>query len=716
MNRNHILLAMIVFTIICITIGSALPQIIPPTVQISPIKALDSSLGTIQSDDPVITGIDQTTDDVTTVSSDNTTFSRGLMHFTDEQLKKREAARTLMPKVASLEGIVLPKASKSLLSSVPYTGNDRDQGYCGNCWVWASTGALEIEHAIDNSVKDRLSIQYFNSNWNGGAAVGNACNGGFPDQVADFYTSTLKKGIPWSNTNAGYADYYWNGGASGIAANLISTTPNYPIVTVTDEELITHTGQSTAINNIKSQINANKPVLWYYALPTSGWTAFNTFWANQPESTVWDPDSYAGTEVNGAHEVLIIGYDDTGSTPYWLVLNSWGITSGRPTGLFRVKMNLNYDATMTYGSYTQYAHYFDIFQTTFVIPTPTPTPTSTPTITPTPTPTSTPTSTPTVTPTPTPTSTPTSTPTVTPTPTPLPGNGTLTVSSVPTKAKIWIDEVITGRVTPATLSSISSGPHTLKLTMSGYFDYTQPFTIIQDQTTTISAKLIRGGTLSVVSKPAGASIRIDGSDTGKFTPSSFTTLAAGSHTVTLVKTGYADYSKTVTIESGRITSIYGVLPLTGGSIRVSSNPYGAAILIDGVDIGYQTPKTVSGLLVGSHTVVLKKDGYQDWSKIVFVNAQMITSTYANLIPGGSNGSLFMYSNPSGANIAIDGVNTGHVTPKTLTSIPAGQHAILITKTGYNDWMQTVSVRSGMKSNLYARLSSRSVVTETGASA
>ena len=41
-----------------------------------------------------------------------------------------------------------------------------------------------------------------------------------------------------------------------------------------------------------------------------------------------------------------MGYDDTELGPnkhFWKILNSWGITSGRPKGIFKVKMNQNYD-------------------------------------------------------------------------------------------------------------------------------------------------------------------------------------------------------------------------------------------------------------------------------------------------------------------------------------------------------------------------------------
>jgi hypothetical protein len=41
-----------------------------------------------------------------------------------------------------------------------------------------------------------------------------------------------------------------------------------------------------------------------------------------------------------------VGYNDTDPKKrYWIMLNSWGVTKGRPDGLFMVSMDLNYSCT-----------------------------------------------------------------------------------------------------------------------------------------------------------------------------------------------------------------------------------------------------------------------------------------------------------------------------------------------------------------------------------
>jgi hypothetical protein len=63
-----------------------------------------------------------------------------------------------------------------------------------------------------------------------------------------------------------------------------------------------------------------------------------------------------------------------------------------------------------------------------------------------------------------------------------------------------------------------------------------------------------------------------------------------------------------------------------GSLSVATSPAGATIAIDGVQRGI-SPATIPGLSAGSHTVLLKLDGYQEVSVPVTINAgQTLTYT------------------------------------------------------------------------------------------
>jgi len=234
--------------------------------------------------------------------------------------------------------------SMNLLSYLQYTATDRSQASCGDCWVWASTGVMEIALNVQNGVRNRLSTQFLQSC----KSDKYACCGGNPNGFADWYRGKEFM-IPWSNANASFQDgsRTCNNGSSLVSCGNISTTPNYPIASIQPVVVPTQgVGQSKAISNIKNVLNQNRAI--YYAFWLSddiGWPAFRAFWNNNNESSVWNPDSYTGQAFGGGHAVLIVGYnDDDPANPYWIVLNSWGTANGnRPNGLFRVAMNINYD-------------------------------------------------------------------------------------------------------------------------------------------------------------------------------------------------------------------------------------------------------------------------------------------------------------------------------------------------------------------------------------
>lgn len=70
----------------------------------------------------------------------------------------------------------------------------------------------------------------------------------------------------------------------------------------------------------------------------------------------------------------------------------------------------------------------------------------------------------------------------------------------------------------------------------------------------------------------------------------------------------------------------------GGLIQFGSTPSGGQVSIDGQPQGYSTPGK-SDIAPGMHSIELKKDKYQTWSKTVLLAAsQLLWLNYAHLIP------------------------------------------------------------------------------------
>ena len=270
----------------------------------------------------------------------------------------------LMLKMAEQQAV---GTSMSLLSYLDYVPRDRNQNLCGNCWVWAAMGVLEIADSVSygSARLDRHSIQLLNScmtQYNGSSFF--ACSGGNITMFSDWYRS-WGYSIPWSNTNA-----YWQDGLGGcgsptpgpcVACNNITVSPNFPITAIQPVTITTrgvNVTQDNAITNIKNVLQQNKAVEFDFCLATTAdWTTFESWWNNQAESVLLpNVDNYCGKTVDSGmacHAILLVGYNDddaNAANHYWLFLNSWGVTAGRPSGLMRIPMVMDYGCTMISGT------------------------------------------------------------------------------------------------------------------------------------------------------------------------------------------------------------------------------------------------------------------------------------------------------------------------------------------------------------------------------
>ena len=272
----------------------------------------------------------------------------------------------------------------SLLSLVPYVASERDQGAAGTCWVWAGTGCLELANLLSTGVFDRLSVQWFDSNYHGGSGQGWAGNGGTLTDFAGFYDQR-RMAVPWSNTNASYVD----GDVRSVIeeralvpASLIAEEPHYTLVSVSEQRVVTRgVGESQAIANIKAQVDRGRPVFVGLTFPNqAAVSSFLSLWYGGGESALWDPTPFDGAAWDpshgAAHAVLCVGYDVSDpENPYWIMLNSMGTAGGqRPAGTFRMAMDLDYDAIYPH-DYPLYPAQWEVIEAAFAPPTPTPTPT-----------------------------------------------------------------------------------------------------------------------------------------------------------------------------------------------------------------------------------------------------------------------------------------------------------------------------------------------------
>lgn len=226
--------------------------------------------------------------------------------------------------------------------------------------------------------------------------------------------------------------------------------------------------------------------------------------------------------------------------------------------------------------------------------------------------------------------------------------GNATITSTPPGARIYIDNVDSQYITPATIQNIVQGSHTYKLVLSGYIDGTGSFTITAGQTITVPNVVLtqRLGSLRFLSTPTGAEILIGGISKGVTTISGLTVsnLPIGSTDFIARLATYDEYHGNVIVEEDITKDVTIVLVLSianKGSLHIESNPPGAEIFIDGTDKLLTTPQTFSGMDTGGHEYELVMAGYQTATDTFIISANQTTTINETLQASGGGGGAGM---------------------------------------------------------------------------
>lgn len=186
----------------------------------------------------------------------------------------------------------------------------KDQGECGSCWAFSTTGGLEGQHAIKTGSLVSLSEQQLVDC----SKVNDGCNGGRQEDA--FHYIKRNGGI---DTEESYPYKGEDGKCSYDSSNIGATCTSYISIT------------PTSCKDLKKAVATIGPIS---VSMDASHDSFQSY-----DSGIYSPEMCSTISLD--HAVLVVGYgSDTSGTDYWLVKNSWGSDWGID-GYFKIAADDN---------------------------------------------------------------------------------------------------------------------------------------------------------------------------------------------------------------------------------------------------------------------------------------------------------------------------------------------------------------------------------------
>lgn len=191
----------------------------------------------------------------------------------------------------------------------------KNQGQCGSCWSFSTTGNIEGQWFLAGNTLTSLSEQELVSC----DTVDHGCNGGLMDNAFNWLLQNRNGNIA---KDSSYPYVSGNGQVPACKGAGVTgaTITSYHDVTKTEVAMANH-------------MYTHGPI------------------AIAVDATTWQ--SYTGGVMTDCpsgqldHGVLAVGYDNSASTPYWLIKNSWTANWGEQ-GYIRVEKGTNQCSITSY--------------------------------------------------------------------------------------------------------------------------------------------------------------------------------------------------------------------------------------------------------------------------------------------------------------------------------------------------------------------------------
>ena len=210
-------------------------------------------------------------------------------------------------------------------------------------------------------------------------------------------------------------------------------------------------------------------------------------------------------------------------------------------------------------------------------------------------------------------------------------------------AYVYVTNTITGArqslgTIPVTNKDLDAGLYSLLIQKDKYKDYTTTITIEESKTNILQPTLEANFVQLTLTTTPQADMYIDGEKLGTGTWTG--TLEFGEYSIETRQASHQSAYTTirVTQQTAKQTiSLTNPVPIYG-SLTVTSTPADAVVYLDNNKVG-TTPLIINELIIGSHDVVIEKDGYSKITEVVSVEEGNESEFSYALIKGISIGSM-----------------------------------------------------------------------------
>jgi serine/threonine-protein kinase len=217
--------------------------------------------------------------------------------------------------------------------------------------------------------------------------------------------------------------------------------------------------------------------------------------------------------------------------------------------------------------------------------------------------------------------------------------GQISIDSTPQGAAVQVDgRTDASWVTPYNVLGVAPGPHTVSISKAGFTSETRSVDVPSGGKLALVVHLAQmAATLAIGSDPAGASVFIDGKDSGRVTPTQVT-VEKGTHSVAVKKQGYLDESTTADLQPGQNFRFSPALKRLGnaddiktvgkfkklfngsdsaamGTVSIKTNPKGAQVAVNQRMLDKGSPvEFVLG--PGNYVIDITMTGYKPIHRVI----------------------------------------------------------------------------------------------------